>query len=264
MKKRKIKAPPKSVIVAVVILLALLLFLGYIWNLLNTSEYFEVREVITKEPNHIDLSYLKGRNIFTLDLKEEAGNILTYYPNCLDVQLSRVLPNRLYVKFIKRKPAALVKLYRNFILDEQGVIFPAPNDAQYAGLPVVTGLETRIIGPRPGRKYNIKEVKLALEIIKEIRENTLLKNYRIEKIDLANTSNTTVYLMLPTKVLDYQKGQVTVGPDSLEIRLGDENIKDKITILSGVFVQTKVDLATVKYVDLRFKEPVIKLKDAQQ
>ena len=49
----------------------------------------------------------------------------------------------------------------------------------------------------------------------------------------------------------------------LEVRLGADNIEEKVAILGGIFTQGKFDLGNIKYIDLRFKGPVIKNKDAK-
>jgi predicted RNA binding protein with dsRBD fold (UPF0201 family) len=160
----------------------------------------------------------------------------------------RLLPNRIFVYFIKRKPLALVKLYRYFYVDAENVLFD--NEAQFPDtkLPLIAGLETKIFKPRSGTKYNLRELSVALDIIKNAARNRLLRGYQIKKIDVASLNNVSFYL-----------GNEITG--ALEVKINEDNLKDKINLLSGLLAQVKNNLTSIKYIDLRFKEPVIKLKE---
>jgi cell division septal protein FtsQ len=224
---------------------------GYTWHLIKVSPYFQIKDIIPRDGPRVDaLSYLKGKNIFSIDLRRESIYISQFFPEYRSVRLFRILPNRLFVDFIKRAPVAVVKLYRYFNLDEEGVLFHQSQQG-VPGLPQITGLETKIFGPQPGKKYNIKELSLGLNIIKEIDKNRRLKNYTIKKINIDNPTNATIFMPLPNLNA------------VLEVRLGAENIKDKVAILSSIILAAKNELANIKYIDLRFKEPVIKMRDAQ-
>jgi len=258
MKKTGIPVWVKPAILIFVILLALILIMGYIWKSLCASDYFRIKDIIGTQANIKDLSYLKGHNIFTIDLKKESAYLLDLYPSYSSVRLVRVLPDRLFVDFIKRRPLALIKLYRYFAVDQEGVIFTRPPEAEEFDLPIILGLETKIFGPKPGKRYNIKELNAALEITKEIKKNRALSGYQIKRIDVSSISNSSVLLTCPVNSQGALK-----GIDILEIKLGQDNIKDKILILGGIIMQAKSEAPNIKYVDLRFKEPAIKLKDVK-
>jgi len=255
MKKNKFVFPVKLLIVLLIIFLAKCFIVGYIWKKSSASDYFRIKEIIVKDADASDLSYLKGKNIFVLDLKKESEYILESYPGYNKINLVRILPNRLFVDFIKRNPVALVKLYKYFALDEDGVLFNALAQPEESGLPVILGLETKIFGPKPGRSYNIREIIFALDTIKEIKRSKALKDYRIKKLDMATRANAAVFISLP--------GQKGAQECLLEVRLGADNIENKIAILGGIFAQGKFDLYKIKYIDLRFKGPVVKNKDAK-
>lgn len=247
-----------------IIFLASLFFIGYIWKTMRTASYFQIKDIIVREADITGPTYLKGRNIFSVDLRSESRYLLETYPIYRKVKLVRVLPNRIFVDFIKRNPIAFLKLYKYFALDEEGVLFYALSEPQELELPVILGLETKIFGPKPGRRYNIKELALALNIIREVRANKILRNYKIKKIDVTNPAQTSIFILLQRQPLDYSKGQMLISvEDLLEVKIGQDDIKDKVVILTGLITQEKFNLASIKYIDLRFKEPVIKLKDAK-
>jgi cell division septal protein FtsQ len=246
MRSKRVNILLKAGMYIAIILLALSLILGYIWKVLRSSEYFKVKEIIGRGGEPVNLGYLKGRNIFSLDLKSEAVYILQLYPDSSRIRLVRILPDKIFVDFIKRRAVALVRLYKYFALDKEGVFFSLPSDLQEGSIPVITGLQTRIFGPKAGRKYNSKEILLALELISEVKENLALKERKIRTINLANIADASF-------TLD--------DPDGLEIKTGQGKITDKINLLAGILTQGRLNLAQIKYIDLRFREPVIKLKD---
>jgi cell division septal protein FtsQ len=252
MRKRKFRFPLAIIALCLVILIVFLAVLSYICHALSTAQYFTIREVFVSDRDRADFSYLKGKNIFAIDLKDEARYILEAFPDCASVRIVRVLPDRLFLYFVKRKAVALVKLYKYFSVDDEAVFFQPKNMPEEDGLPVITGLETKIFGPKPGKKYCVRELLLSLKIIKAIKRIRLLKDYKLKRIDAASSSSCTVFLLLPAqdKLL-------------LEIRLGEERVGEKISMLAGLIAQERSNIANIKYIDLRFKEPVIKLNDAK-
>jgi hypothetical protein len=49
----------------------------------------------------------------------------------------------------------------------------------------------------------------------------------------------------------------------LELKIGQDGIRDKIGVLGDLLQQLEKDLSNIRYIDLRFKEPAIKFKDAK-
>lgn len=254
----------KFITITIIILLAISLIMGYISKVLKTSDYFRVKEVILRESDVSDLSYLKGKNIFSIDLKSESRDIIEAYSNYKKIRLVRVLPDRIFADFIRRVPVAFIKLYRYFALDEDGVLFYVPGQPEEIKLPVILGLERKIVSPKLGQSYNNKELMLALSIVNEARKNRILKDYRIKRIDVTNIVNTSILVLFPEEERsdDLERKEVR-APEGLEVKFGDDNIKEKISILAGLIIQGRSELANIKYIDLRFREPVIKLKDAK-
>lgn len=250
MKKPKLKLPVKAIATWLGILLVFVFASSYIWGAVKSWDYFKVKEIICKEGERAkELSYLKGRNIFDIDLAAESRYILDYYPDSSGVKLARLLPDRLFVDFIKRRPVALIKLYRYFSVDAGGVIFYLAEQSNNPGLPVVLGLETQIFGPKPGKKYNIRELNLALNIINEMKKSRAGRQLQIRKIDVTSYSNAVM--------------AVGWGMQNIEVRLGPDSLKDKVNLLTSLIAQAKNELTNIAYIDLRFKEPAIKLKNVE-
>jgi len=278
MKKRKLspKLYIKPFIGLAAFVIFLILLLAFVFKTVRTMDFFIVKETIVRESfeakdnaassllnqvfdETIDISYLKGKNLFAVDLDKEENYLSVIYPGYKKVRLVRVLPNRVFADFIRRKPVAYVKLYRNFSVDDEGVLFSLTEDPAELGLPAICGLETKIFGPKSGRKYNAKDLITAVTLIKLINTNKVLKNLKIIKVDVSSPANTVLFVLPPQKTFNVGKKQA-VNQVGIEIKIGQDYLVDKINILSSLFAQINSDWTRIKYVDLRFKEPVIKIE----
>jgi len=236
MKRPRFKLPEKLIFALGVIFLAIAFLIGYICKVVRTSDYFTVKEVVSRDTDVSRFNYFKGRNIFSLDLKREAWKMLLGCPDCSKVRISRVLPDRLYISFIRREPVALVKLYKYFALDEDATLFYAGVNPEENNLPVIYGLETKIFGPKSGAKYNLNEIRLALSIIREFKANRLLKNFQLKKIDLVDPENASFFILLPPPPSAYLKQWV-----GFEVKIGNDDISEKMVILGGLILQARKD-----------------------
>jgi cell division septal protein FtsQ len=221
---------------------------------ISQSSYFTIKDIFANEPDQTQLKYLIGRNIFSVDLKQEADDLTAEYPAYRAIRIIRVLPDRIYIEFIRRKPIALLRMYKYMFVDSTGVLFDIPRDQTITDLPAITGLETRIFGPKSGRKYNSKELLAAIEIILEGQKFRWFNTYRIERIDVASLESISIFMRLPK---DQQAVQL------LEIKMDSREIRNKFRVLVQLLKEVKGDSGKIKYVDLRFKEPVIKFKDVR-
>ena len=257
MKKHKINLPIKLAILGIAIFIALFFIIGYLGVILKNLNYFKIKDIAVNKPEAtFDFSYLLGHNIFNIDLKKESRYISELSPVYKNIRLFRILPNRLFIGFTDRNPLAYVKLYRYFCVDSDLALFELPQGRQAQDLPVIIGLERKIPGPKPGKQYNIKELITALNIIEEIETNGLFKKYKIERIDVANPANISCFISR----LDYSNVQAAADFQVLEVKMEQDDISDKIRVLAGLFTQLKDDISNIKYIDLRFKDPVVKFK----
>ncbi|MDD2680381.1 MAG: cell division protein FtsQ/DivIB [Candidatus Omnitrophica bacterium] len=193
----------------------------------------------------------------------ESAHIARFCPDCSRVRLARIIPNRIFVEFIKRRPIALIRLYRYFAVDADGVIFSSSLQPQDSGLPVILGLETKIFGPKAGNRYDHKELSVALLILKEAGKNRLFRDYKIQKVIIAGIDNITLQIPILRGQNTYANWRAPDKNEFLEIKIGQGNIRDKVAIMAGLIDQEKHNLESIKYIDLRFREPVIKFKDVK-
>jgi hypothetical protein len=259
-RKQKFKLPIKIISILVIILLAFSFIIGYIWKVLTTADFFAVKQVIVRNSDN-QFEYLKGRNIFSLNLSNEAWRAFLRCPDCRKVRFARILPNCIVVDFLKRKPIALVKFYKNFAIDEQGVLFYADAATEQLDLPVIYGLETKIFAPKPGISYKRTELSLALSIINEFKANKYFGGFTLKRIDVASPGSAGFFMLLPRQIVNYTLLAPQAEWLGFEVRTGANNIRQKMMILGGLVIQERKEWANIKYIDLRFKEPLIKLNN---
>lgn len=244
MKGRKSAFPIKAVL-ALVLFCALLLVLLYLGHRLKNLGLFKIKYIISKEDSQIELPHLKGINIFEVNLRKESARLEGLYPGYKIIKLIRVLPDRIFADFIERRPVAYVKLYRYFCVDDGLVLFDLPKQAQAGELPLILGLDRRIYNPSPGARVNLRELALAVDIIKKAGVTPVLKDCQIKTISVPSLNNASFFIA-----------------GGLEVKISQDDISDKMSILGSLLNQERSGLDKIRYIDLRFKEPVIKLKNA--
>lgn len=261
MRKRKVNIPLKPLFFVLAVFIFLIFISGYILQLLTTADYFKVKDVAGGEGLNAEPLYLKGKNIFLLNLARESLYIARFCPDCLKVKVARILPDRIFVEFVKRRPVALVKLYRYFAVDQNGVFFNISQEPKDLKLPVITGLETKISAINPGEVSKVKELSLAISIIKETDKFRNLRDYPIQRIDVSGLDNITILIPVYPDNLTYNNWLPPGRQKILEVKISEGNIVERIAVMSGLINQERNNLANIKYIDLRFKEPVIKFQD---
>lgn len=262
MRKQKVNLPLKIIILVLIILLAFSFIMGYIWKVLTTAEFFSVKKIFVVNSDQ-QFEYLKGRNIFSLNLGSEAAMVASRCPDCRKVRFTRILPNCIWVDFLKRKPVALVKFYKNFAIDEQGVLFLPDQAIELLGLPVIYGLETKIFAPHPGASYKRAELAVALNIIQAFKAHKAFSGFNLKRIDFDGPGSAGFFMLLPRQVPNYTLAPPISEWQGFEVRIGTTNIAKKMMILGGLVTQARKEWTNIKYIDLRFKEPLIKLNNVK-
>jgi cell division septal protein FtsQ len=256
----------KGLIASIAILTVCLAVMIPSFNCLKKMDCFKVKEVYTRYADRCSIEdseefcYLKGKNIFKIDLIKEAANISRFYPTYKKIRLTRYLPDKIVIDLLKRQPLAAIKASRPFFVDEHLVLFQLPTQEKNAALPLICGLEKKLNGAGYGTRLAYPELKLALDIIKKAKANSGLKDYAIARVEVADPGDTSVFMLVQKGLLDYTNVNPQNAAAMIEVKLGQEDIFRKISLLATLLKQVKNNLAGIKYIDLRFNEPVIKFK----
>ena len=119
-----------------------------------------------------------GVNILSLDL-DRVRQRVTNHPWIDSAVISREIPDRIRIEIIERKPLALVKGRQFYLVDNEGLCFASAAPGEYAGLPIITGVNPESLAP--GSKlpreltvliedlYQESQLRLPWRLISEIR-----------------------------------------------------------------------------------------------
>ncbi len=231
--------------VIVFLFIGFVFFTGYINTVefLTNSPLFEVKDVmIDQSIRFIDQRALKdliGTNIFKIDIKKIDRQIARQYPYIAQLRVVRQLPDRILVLAKKREPLMQIYFKKKYlIVDAQGVALYYTLES--AGLPQVYGIPLERDWLFLGGHIRGQELNKVVDILNIFKASPYLRRWCIHAVQAGNLS----------------KIDLLVG-ENMHVILDQEDTQDKIELLQMLISANKIDLNQVKYIDLRFKEPVI-------
>jgi len=245
-KKSSVNISRIAVIRSIVFLfLGLILFTGYVnaVDFLTSSPLFEVKDVlIDRSIQFIDLrglKDLKGGNIFKVDINKVARQIAQKYPYIAELKVVRQLPNRILILAKKRVPLMQIFYKKKYlVLDTEGVALYYT--LQPTALPQVYGIPLEHGWLFSGGALRGPELSKVADILNMFKASPYLRRWRIHAVQAGNLS----------------KIDLAIG-ENMHVILDQDDTQDKIELLQMMISANKINLDQVKYIDLRFKEPVI-------
>ncbi len=189
------------------------------------------------------LNMLKGKSIFTVNLKAFEQYLQEQYPEISQIRLVRRFPDQIFVLARRRQPLAELRTKsKDVVVDSDGVAISFTPINVKEPLPIVGGLADNLPFAL-GSSVKSQDVQIALKIIKNFEANKYLAPYRIIKMDITNLSQIEFYMT-----------------DSFRVIVDQSNIDEQMRMLSFMLAQAKLKMDEVSYLDLRFKEPIISKK----
>lgn len=171
-------------------------------------------------------------------------------PYIRDVELMRDPPRTLQIDVVERRPIAMLinVQSRDWLLDEDGYVLPAPGPAAGSiaaqDLPVITGVDAKLGRLTPGVRVLERRVQKGLQTLRDIRAIDAKLLYLFSEISLEHRRDLVLYTM---------EGGVPVI-------LGQaERLPEKMKAFRAFWenVAMKYDPASLEYVDLRWREQVV-------
>lgn len=245
-RKKKLKISPYA---KYMFIGALAIGLGFIvinrtQYLFTHVDYFKVRSV-TIDPslqfvNKRDFRGLMGKNIFTIDLKAVQRKLNYKYPQAARLKVIKRFPGQISVLAKQRIPYAQLKIQsKTVVLDKEAIIL-LMSEEKDKKLPSIVGAKLNNPKLVLGMPLRGSDIWLTLKIIKLFKANSSLASYSIKGINIENLSK--IHFTLSNQ---------------LNVIIDRDKIAQKIRVLGVVLAQDRLDLKDVKYIDLRFKEPII-------
>lgn len=210
------------------------------------SPFFRIKEVVRSPSlqfiNSRHLARLEGQNIFLVDLKGVQDRLQAEYPQADRLRIYRQFPDKIFIMAKKREPFAWMNAGQaDVLLDKEGVVLMRDNESAGLQLPLIQGVQSQ--GAVPGQPVQGKEVGMALDILKAMGEHEVLADYPVSSIDVSNLSR-----------IDFRLA------NDLNIIIDRDRTRQKLNKLGVLLVQGQLDVKSIQYIDLRFKEPVLGTK----
>lgn len=240
--KRNIMA---ALIISVTGLLLFVMVRAFLYN----SGYFMLRKVRTESLfldersvysiNNQLLKAYGGRNIFGVPLKGISESLKRIYPDSKDISVSLQLPDRLNVIIKFRRPVALVRDLKLYPIDDDGLVLPSVGAVYIKDLPVIEGAGIRY-DEKKGKKSASAKVKLALDLLKEIRASRYLSGYGVVSINTSNISNISYRMK-----------------NGIEVFAGSEDFDKRLDMLESALRDPRLDKEKIMYIDVSTQDIVI-------
>ncbi|NQT22937.1 MAG: FtsQ-type POTRA domain-containing protein [Candidatus Omnitrophica bacterium] len=234
----------KSALPLVVIAILILAFIG-VRAIFLTNPMFKISAIrvdgMTDGSKLKDLALVRScmdKNIFSLNIKEISSGIKKVSPELKKVVVRRVMPDTIEIYALPRIPVAVIKGYKYFPIDENGVVISSQSEPD-ATMPVINGI-SGWHRPKVGEVFHPDGIDIALMLLKNLKETNALGSFALKGFDISNIRNIRLLLR-----------------DGPEIRLGKGQYREKLEKLSVVLADPKIDIDNLKYIDLRFNEAVL-------
>jgi cell division protein FtsQ len=216
---------------------------------LKTSRYFAIRSVYHDPALDFMKDYrldrLIGENIFSVDVNGIQRELQSRYPQIKNLQITRKFPDQISVTALQRELFACVRVKNRYaLLDDKGVVIVLSNNISSADkYPLITGISFNESGIILGGAIRDKSLTVALAVIRSFKKNNALASLQLTELNMTKMSHIELSLSNQLKVL-----------------LDQERFDQKMRMLALVLSQSDLNPAEVEYIDLRFKEPVLKKK----
>ncbi len=225
-------------------------FLG--WNFfafIFSSSFCNIEDLIIKGNDCLseDEIFYKsgiqlGENIFKLDLLKSKDSLMQE-PWIKEVEIKRVIPNRIIISLTERRAVAIVHIGGEYFSSaKEGIVLSKINRPEEGfGLPLVLGLE--LDGIKIGEIIGKPEFRTALESINSVEVILPKKFCRVE-------------------ILSPDDFMICNRDDTLKIRVNTpEGISNKENLLREALEKIEREKLLVEHIDIRFKDSlIIKLK----
>ena len=129
-----------------------------------------------------------------------------------------------------------------YFIDKEGVLLAYSADYENEDVPLISGI--RIAGISRSSGMQKERINKALALIDALSHNNRLTRCKIKTIDITDSRSISFFLS-------------AIDADKLEIKIGDGEFVKRLDVLATVLQQLGQDIGRVKYIDLRFEDPIV-------
>jgi cell division septal protein FtsQ len=213
-----------------------------LWSFAQRSEAFRITEVTLPSQSSLKLPEpLLGKNMWALDIQALAQALHRQQPWLKTVRVVRQLPSAIRIQAITRIPVAQVKLSWWYPVDRDGFILPESGEAPSPSLIRIVGFDRNRSGLNVGALNTEERFTTALRVVQSLRRTAGPLSRRLTAVD----------------VTDPQQIRLTLDGET-EVRCGTESdLGVQLERLRATLKVIAKQSMAVRYIDVRFKEPVI-------
>ena len=182
----------------------------------------------------------KGENLIALDLVNVQQVIKRRHPEFKEVQVRRILPNRIEVVLKRRTPTAQIAFSRFLQIDREFVILPGSSVTPFKNLTIIEGSPLPREGVRIGAKVSDSQTVKALKLSEIIKRSKILKDHQLTKVDMGDPNNFSL-----------------IVDGEIDIKIGRNHFIERLKILDQTLKTVELDRSKIRYIDLRFDDVVI-------
>lgn len=233
--------------------LAALVWLScHVWNILCVDPYFSIEKIhvqglknFTEEEVIHRAQLNQVKNIFKLDMAE-TQRILSEEPLFKKVEVSKQLPNQIFVRVWEREPMAQIVSSEDpdhpWLLDCDGVVLtqsPGKNPLY----PLIR-MELHRNELRARNRMTQPALSKALKVLEIFSDSVLKKMFDLEYVDLSDPSDV-----------------VLKSVSGLTVHLGTDDFENRLIRLLSIFEDLKKKHQEPMTIDLRFRYVPVTLKE---
>lgn len=189
----------------------------------------------------------RGRSVVRVPL-EVRRQAIEEIPWVEQASVERILPNRIRVELVERRPVAFLRMGTELgLVDATGVILERPPEGQFR-FPVVAGVSEAL--PRRSRE---RRMKLYVQFMKDIE---LARPHASDHVSEADVSDARDLRVILTGLPD-SGGRGAAASDAVLVHFGDGEYAGKYRLLVENIAQWRAAAGRVESVDLRFARQVV-------
>jgi len=225
-----------------VILVMLCGVAGGLWSYVQRADAFRITQVQLPASSSLKLSDpLVGDNLWTLDIRAVAEHLSRQHPWLRQVRVIRQPPNTIRIETIPRLAVAQVHVRQWHPVDADGFLLPQASASPLDRLPRLAGLDQGNGSLKVGAINTDERLKTALRVLKMLQRAPALMSRRVTELNVA----------------DVQQLRFVIDGE-IEIRCGSEaEVPRQLERLLAVLKRVAKQSVAVRYIDVRFREPVI-------
>ena len=213
-----------------------------VWRLVTVSDAFRVTRVeLPAGVEDLTVPELRGVNIWSVNLPALAEALNDQRPEWKWVRVTRLLPTTIRIDVRQRAPVAQVQLGTWHAVDAEGYVFATGAAERLPDLPSLQGAAEPKAPVKAGRVNASTKLGLGVKVVDALRRADALRAHRLTSVDVGDPRRLTFML-----------------DDAVEVRCGSaDELDGQLARLGAVLQRLEQQAISVRYVDLRFPDPVI-------